>query len=62
MPLNPSIHMAFCGVPVKKPNDWTVMRASAKRQKTMTLSIHIFCVNTHMLWETGLGMFLIIGI
>jgi len=39
MPLYPSIHTAFCGVPVKKPIDWTVMSASAKRQKTMTAPV-----------------------
>ena len=39
IPLNPSIHTAFCGVPVKKPNDWTVMMASAKTPRTMTAPV-----------------------
>ena len=58
MPLKPSTHTAFCGVPVKKPSDWTVMTANAIRPRTMTAPVShfrdfvefVFIINKYLLF------------
>ena len=58
MPLKPSTHTAFCGVPVKKPSDWTVMSANAIRPRTMTAPVShfrdfvefVFIINKYLLF------------